>query len=118
MTARELGNLKDKLFQLFIDNGGMAGKEFTTHIADLHTLLDQIHDRKLSLSASKTELFMTEAVFAGATVGPDGIKPDLTKLTAIVDWQQPTNLSSLESFLGLTVRGPNKYFIYYHLYCG
>jgi hypothetical protein len=45
---------------------------------------------------------MTEAVFAGATVRPDGIKPDLTKLTVIVDWQQPTNLSALESFLGLT----------------
>jgi hypothetical protein len=51
---------------------------------------------------SKTELFMTEAVFTGATVGPEGIKPDLTKLTAIVDWQQPNHLSALESFLGLT----------------
>jgi hypothetical protein len=102
MTACELGDLKDKLFQLFVDDGGMASEEFITHIADLHTLLDRIRDRKLSLSASKTELFMTEAVFAGATVGPDGIKPDLTKLTAIVDWQQPTNLSSLKSFLSLT----------------
>ena len=101
MTARELGDLKDTLFQLFVDDGGMAGDEFTQHIADLRTLLDRIRDRKLSLSASKTELFMTEAVFAGATVGPDGIKPDITKLTAIVDWQQPNDLSGLESFLGL-----------------
>ena len=102
MTARELGDLKDKLFQLFVDDGGMAGDEFTTHITNLRTLLDRIRNRKLSLSASKTELFMTEAVFVGTTVGSDGIKPNLTKLTAIVDWQQPTNLSALESFLGLT----------------
>src|ERR1700677_889882 len=102
MTARELGDLKDKLFQLFVDDGGMAGDEFNQHITDLRTLLNRVRDRKLSLSASKTELFMTEAVFAGATVGPDGIKPDLTKLTAIIDWQQPTDLSGLESFLGLT----------------
>jgi hypothetical protein len=40
MTAHELGDLKDKLFQLFVDNSGMAGEEFTTHIADLRTLLD------------------------------------------------------------------------------
>ena len=46
----------------------------------------------------------SEAVFTGATVGPDSIKPDLTKLTAIIDWQQPTDLSGLESFLGLTGR--------------
>jgi hypothetical protein len=45
---------------------------------------------------------MTEAVFAGATVGPDSIKPDLTKLTAIVDWKQLADLNTLESFLGLT----------------
>ena len=102
MTARELGDLKDSLFQLFVDDGGMAGEEFKQHITDLRKLLDRIRERKLSLSASKTELFMTEAVFAGATVGPDGIKPDLTKLTAIVDWEQPEDLNALESFLGLT----------------
>ena len=68
MTACELGDLKDTLFQLFVDDGGLAGDEFTQHIADLRTLLDRICDRKLSLSTSKTELFMTEAVFAGATV--------------------------------------------------
>ena len=80
----------------------MGGGEFNQHISDLHKLLDRIHERKLSLSANKTKLFMTEAVFAGATVGPDGIKPDLTKLTAIVDWEQPADLGALESLLGLT----------------
>jgi hypothetical protein len=40
MTARELGDLKDKLFQLFVDDGGMAGDEFNQHITDLHILLD------------------------------------------------------------------------------
>jgi len=89
MTAHGLGDLKDKLFQLFINDGSMPGEDFNQHIADLCTLLDQVRDRKLSLSANKTELFMTEAVCVGATVGPDGIKPDLTKLTAIMDWQQP-----------------------------
>ena len=54
------------------------------------------------LSASKTKLLMTKVVFVGATVEPDGIKPDLTKLTTVIDWQQPTDLSNLEYFLGLT----------------
>ena len=68
MTAHELGDLKDSLFQLFVDNGGMAGEEFEQHITDLCKLLDQIWEKKLSLSAMKTELFMTEAAFSGATV--------------------------------------------------
>lgn len=102
MTACKLGDLKDNLFQLFIDDGGMASDDFSQHITDLHTLLNQVCNRKLSLSASKTELFMTKVVFTGATVRPDGIKPNLTKLTTVIDWQQPTNLSSLKCFLGLT----------------
>jgi hypothetical protein len=35
-------------------------------------------------------------------VRPEGIKPDLTKLTAIADWKRPTNLQNLSAFTGLT----------------
>jgi hypothetical protein len=45
---------------------------------------------------------MMETMFAGATVGPQGVQPDLQKLTAIVNWMQPTDALNLESFLGLT----------------
>jgi hypothetical protein len=38
----------------------------------------------------------------GARVGPTGIKPDLTKLTAIIDWKPPTDLQNLAAFMGLT----------------
>ncbi|OBZ76748.1 Retrovirus-related Pol polyprotein from transposon opus [Grifola frondosa] len=45
---------------------------------------------------------MTEAVFAGASVGPKGVTTDLAKLTAIVDWEQPQDALNLNSFLGIT----------------
>ena len=45
---------------------------------------------------------MTEMTFAGATVGPKGVQPDLKKLTAIVNWKTPENAAELASFLGLT----------------
>lgn len=44
---------------------------------------------------------MTETTFAGATIGPQGIQPDLEKLMAIVNWEQPTDTLNLKSFLGL-----------------
>ena len=64
--------------------------------------MERVHCEKLSLSPSKLKLFMTEAVFAGAMVGPNGVSPDLTKLMAIVNWPQPEDASHLEGFLGLT----------------
>lgn len=43
-----------------------------------------------------------EAVFAGAHVGPQGVSPDSSKLTAVVNWKSPEDASHLEGFLGLT----------------
>ena len=56
----------------------------------------------LSLSPQKTQLFMSEVVFAGERVGVEGIKVDLSKLTAVMNWQTPTTIQNLGSFLGLT----------------
>jgi len=55
----------------------------------------------ITLSAKKSEFFMMEIIFAGAQVGPEGVKPDDTKLTAVVDWFQPPDLLNLSHFLGL-----------------
>ena len=51
-----------------------------------------VREHGLFLSASKCELFMTTMVFAGTSVGPMGVQPDLSKLTAIVNWKPPRTL--------------------------
>src|ERR1700678_2297869 len=88
--------------ELFVDDGGMASNSFEEGMKKLRTLLDRVRREKMSLSPSKLRLFMTEAVFAGAQVGPQGVSPDSAKLTAIVDWPIPEDASHLEGFLGLT----------------
>lgn len=40
--------------------------------------------------------------FAGANVSTAGVSPNLAKLTAIVNWEQPTTALNLVSFLGIT----------------
>ena len=102
MTAKALGDLIGTLLELFMDGGGIAGDDFESMMANTTKLLQCISETGLSLSASKSKFFMTEASFAGGRVGPDSIKPDLTKLTAITDWKIPNDLQNLGSFLGLT----------------
>lgn len=102
ITARALGNLVGTLIQLFVDDSGMAEDQFDTFLTNTQHLLQRVQETGLSLSATKSQFFMTEATFAGAHVGPDGIKPDLTKLTTLVDWKIPTDLQNLGSFLGLS----------------
>jgi hypothetical protein len=68
----------------------------------LRILFTRCRERRLTLSAAKSQFFVTEATFAGGRVRPDGIKPDLTKLTAVIDWETPRDLQNLGAFLGLT----------------
>jgi hypothetical protein len=102
MTAKALGDLTGVLIELFVDDGGLAGDDFETTLENIRKLLQRISETGLSLSATKSKFFMTEATFAGGRVGPEGIKPDLTKLTAVADWKTPSDLQNLASFLGLT----------------
>lgn len=102
VTADALGDLLAKLeIELLVDDGGMGGDDFEGMFDRTHQLLRRVREAQLSLSAKKSQFFMTEIVFAGSRVGPDGVQIDATKLTAIVDWRQPPDLLNLSRFLGL-----------------
>jgi len=45
---------------------------------------------------------MAEVVFAGERVGKQGIRPDLAKLTAVINWGVPQDLLNLNAFTCLT----------------
>src|ERR1700678_3438005 len=68
MTGKALGDLIGTLIELFVDDGGMAGDDFETMLADTRRLLERILATGLSLSASKSKFFVTEATFAGGRV--------------------------------------------------
>jgi hypothetical protein len=103
MTAKNMYDLlAAEIMELFVDNGGAAADTFEEMMDKLTKIFTRIREKNLSLSASKCEFFMTEMTFAGATVGPKGVQPDLKKLTAIVNWKTPENATALAGFLGLT----------------
>ena len=102
VTAERFHDLVEKLvLELFIDDRGVAMDSFEEGMSKLRMLLEHVHREKMSLSPSKLKLFMSEAVFAGARVGVEGVSPDPAKLTAIVNWPIPADVSHLEGFLGL-----------------
>ena len=103
MTATQLHDLLARaIMELFVDDGGCSADSFEEMLEKLERIFQRCRERKLSLSPTKCRLFMTETTFAGATVGPTGVQPDLEKLTAIVNWKEPADALNLESFLGLT----------------
>ena len=80
----------------------LASDQFSELMNRLHIFLTRCRELRLSISLSKTQLFLQEAVFGGSCVGKEGIQPDLAKLTAVVNWPVPETLLDLMYFLGLT----------------
>jgi hypothetical protein len=97
-------SLKDQiglLYELYVDDSGMAGSDFNDKLRRLHKFFEGVREMRLSLSPSKTQLFMSKVVIAGAQVGKEGIKPDRAKLAAVVQWGIPSTVHNLMQFLGL-----------------
>jgi hypothetical protein len=80
----------------------MVGDIFADKLANLQMFFTHCREESLCISLQKTKLFMLEVVFAGERVGTEGIRGDLSKLTAVVNWRTPTMIQNLQAFLGLT----------------
>ena len=94
MIGRELVNWMDDIC--------LPGDDFNVKMQNLRKFFIRCRDRGLSLSPLKTKLFFTEVLFAGAMIGPDGIKPNLDKVAAVANWPVPQDVQDLMGFLGLT----------------
>jgi len=74
MTGQHLYDLLVKeIMELFMDDGSAAADTFSEMMDKLQHIFMRIHEWGLSLSVSKSKLFMTTAEFAGVTVGPNHI---------------------------------------------
>ena len=51
---------------------------------------------------SKSEFWLKEVGFLGHIVLGDEIRIDPSKISTIVEWKLPRNVSEIKSFLGLT----------------
>ena len=103
VTAMNLYRLLvEEIMELFVDDGSASADMFEEMMDKLTKIFTCVRETKMSLSPSKCEFFMSQIVFAGASVGQKGVQPDLKKLTAIVNWKTPENATALAGFLGLT----------------
>ncbi|GFX12472.1 retrovirus-related Pol polyprotein from transposon opus [Trichonephila clavipes] len=66
-----------------------------------HFVLALLSSYGLKLNISKCVFGVTELIFLGHLITPDGIKPLPDKVQAVLDYKQPETVGSLRKFLGL-----------------
>lgn len=71
------------------------------HASHLREVLETLRKHRLFAKLSKCSFFDRESSFLGHIVSSNGITADPGKISAIVNWPPPRNVSEMRSFLGL-----------------
>jgi hypothetical protein len=71
------------------------------HEQHLRVVLGKLRAHKLYTKFSKCEFWLEKISFLGHILTAEGVAVDLGKVQTVSNWQQPTNVSEIRSFLGL-----------------
>ena len=85
---------------IYLDDFLIYSKSYKEHVVHVSKVLERIIDSKLAVNLKKC-VFHTETLeFLGYQVSRRGVNMCPDRVATIKDWKEPTDLKSLQSFLG------------------
>ena len=91
----------DQFVIVFIDNILVYSRNVEEHVFHLRIVLQTLRDCQLYVRFFKCEFWLNEIVFLEHDIFGNGIFVDPRKFEAIVNWEQPKNLTEIRNSLGL-----------------
>ena len=86
---------------VFIDDILVYSKSNQEHEEHLRDVLSILREKKMYAKFSKCEFWLNEVAFLGHVISGKGISVDPRKIEAVVEWEVPTNVTEVRSFLGM-----------------
>jgi hypothetical protein len=86
---------------VFIDDILIYSTNHQEHEEHLKIVLNVLREKQLFAKLKKCEFWMGKVSFLGHVISKDGITVDPSKVEAVVNWERPTNVHEIRSFLGL-----------------
>ncbi|KAA3456128.1 DNA/RNA polymerases superfamily protein [Gossypium australe] len=102
-------DLMNRIFRLYLDRFVVVfrddiliySRDEKKHAEHLRIVLQTLREKQLYAKFSKCEFWLHEVSFLGHIVSASGIRVDPSKISAILNWNPPKNVSEVRSFLGL-----------------
>jgi hypothetical protein len=91
----------DKFVVVFIDDILIYSKSVEEHEQHLRVVLGKLRAHKLYAKFSKCEFWLEKISFLGHILTAEGVAVDPGKVETVSNWQQPTNVGEIRSFLSL-----------------
>ena len=89
----------DKFVVVFIDDILIYSKSIQEHEQHLRVVLEKLRMHRLYAKFSKCEFWLEKVAFLGHILTAEGVAVDPEKVEAVSNWQPPTNVSEIRSFL-------------------
>lgn len=86
---------------VYLDDIIIYGNSLQDHNSKLIDIFSRLRQSGLKLQPQKCEFLRKEITYLGHIISEDGVKPDVNKIKAVLDFPVPTNEKQLKSFLGL-----------------
>jgi hypothetical protein len=91
----------DMFVVVFIDDILVYSRNEEEHEGHLRLVLQKLRDNQLYAKRSKCEFWLKEVSFIGHVITGGGIAVDPGKVRDVLNWEPPTTVSEIQSFLGL-----------------
>ena len=86
---------------IFTDDILIYSKTAEEHAEHLRIVLEKLRQNQLYAKFSKCEFWLEKVAFLGHVLTTEGVVVDPAKIEAVIEWQQPKNVTDIRSFLGL-----------------
>ena len=100
LMERAVGDMNLLQVLVYLDDLIVFGKTLEEHEERLLKVLDRLGEVGLKLSVDKCQICLPKVKYLGHIVSAEGVAPDPDKIEAVTTWPKPTNLKTLQSFLG------------------
>jgi hypothetical protein len=91
----------DKFIVVFFDDILVYSRSEEEHKEHLRLALQKLREHRLYAKLSKCEFCMKQVTFLGHVISNEGISVDPSKVQDVLNWNAPTSVSDIQSFLGL-----------------
>ncbi|XP_022872717.1 uncharacterized protein LOC111391700 [Olea europaea var. sylvestris] len=91
----------DKFVVVYLDDIVIYSDNLEDHAKHLRTVFQALRENELYIKKEKCSFAKEEVHFLGHIIGHERLKMDEAKVKAIKEWEAPTKVTELHSFLGL-----------------
>lgn len=90
----------DDFCTAYLDDILVYSEDPLDHTVHVQKVLQRLRDAGLQVDIKKCEFGVTRTKYLGFIISTDGIEVDADKVSVVRDWQAPTTVRGIQSFLG------------------